>query len=196
MTIKGLDDHITSQPEQPDPKHWHVSRHRDDDDVFITEDFWTALDYAATELRDLAEFEYEGISASGDAGDYEGAYKAFVRSNELDALRNNLAHAIDQHNKIDPDDDIPGTVNDGYRAPLYRGYGGDERIMETALRAVESVNLGSDMAIWECTSELVYLNDTATRESDPDNGQPYHLDEWESVSRFTRGPEPAAMTDR
>ncbi len=195
MTIKGLDNHLTSQPEQPDPVHWHVSRHSEDDDVFITEDFWQALDYAATELRDLSEFEYEGISASGDAGDFESAYEAFKHSNELDALRSNLAHAIQQHERIDPDDDTL-VISDKYRAPLYRGPGGDERIMETALRAIDTVNFGSPVSIWECSQELVYLNDTATREVGPDDGQPYHADEWESVSRFTRGDEPAAMTDR
>jgi hypothetical protein len=188
MTIRGLDAYLTTQPEQPDPKHWHVSRHSNDDDVFIVEDFWYALDYAADELRDLAEFEHEGISANGEAGDFEGAYTAFKRSNELDAVMQQAKHALDQHNKIDPDDDIPGTVNDGYRAPLYQGPGGDEKIMQLALRAVERINNETPVSMWECSDELVYLNDTGTRLSDPDNGQPYHADDWE-------GSYAAAVTD-
>jgi hypothetical protein len=193
MTIRGLDHYLTTQPEQPeqpDPKHWHVSRHSDDDDVFIAEDFWSALDYAAGELRDLAEFEYEGISASGDAGMFELAYTAFKRSNELDAVKMQADHALQPHNKIDPDDDIPGTVNDGYRAPLFRGPGGDEKIMECALRAVERINSATPVSIWECDAELVYLTDTVPiRVTDADNGRPYHADEWE-------GSYAAAMTDR
>jgi hypothetical protein len=208
MSIKGLDAHIcgdncdpaNEKETHPDPTHWHVSRHRDDEDVFITPDIYSALDYAATELRERAEFEWEGIAPSGEAGDYQTAYESWKRSEDLANLAQTAHHAVTQYNLPDVDGDDtsafhePGTV----RAPLYRGYGGDAKIMETAKRAVEAVNMGSPLGIWECSSELVYLNDNGTAESDEDNGFPYHLDDWEPgyQGRFTRGPEPAAMTDR
>ena len=195
--IKGLDAHLTAgPPEQPDPAHWHVSRHSDDEDVFITEDFWNALDYAAGELRDLAEFEYEGISAMGEAGDYEGAYTAFKRSNELDALYEAAIHPRQQHRRTDPDEDE--IITDRHRAPLYRGYGGDDRIMETARRAVEKVNSESPVSIWECSDELVYVddNDHLTGYAEGLGGRPAHADDYDPPTRFTRGPEPAAGTDR
>jgi hypothetical protein len=199
--MKDLDAHLTAgPPESPDETHWHVSRHRDDEDVFIAPDIYSALDYAANELRDLAEFEHDGISPSGEAGDYQGAYEAWKRSQELDSLEATARHAVTQHNLPDVDGDdtsafhVPNTV----RAPLYRGYGGDAKILKTAKRAVEAVNDGSPIGIWECSDELVYLNDSGTAVSDEDNGFPYHLDDWEPgyQGRFTRGPEPAAPTDR
>jgi hypothetical protein len=199
--VKGLDAHLTAgPPESPDPTHWHVSRHRDDEDVFITPDIYSALDYAAGELQALSEFEHDGIGPSGEAGDYQGAYEAWKRSNELDALYETARHPVTQHNLPDVDGDdtsafhAPGTV----RAPLYRGYGGDAKILETAKRSVDAINLDSSVAIWQCSEELVYLNDNGTAESDEDNGFPYHLDDWEPgyQGRFTRGAEPAAMTDR
>jgi hypothetical protein len=206
MSIKGLDAHIcgdncdpaNEKETHPDPTHWHVSRHRDDDDVYITTDIYAALDYAAGELRDRAEFEWEGIGPSGEAGDYQSAYEAWKRSQELDALQNTAAHAVNQHNLPDVDGDdtsafhAPNTV----RAPLYRGYGGDAKILETAKRAVEAVNGGSEIGIWECSEELAYLNENYTAFSDEDNGYPVHMADTYEVSRFTRGPEPAAMTDR
>ncbi len=166
-SIKGLDDHLTTQPESADPVHWHVSRHRSDDDVFIVEDFWSALDYAQTELRDVVDFEWEGISASGEAGDFEGAYHAFKRANELDAVRNQINHAMDQHYG-------PHTV----RAPCYQGPGGDALIKQTADRAVEQLNSETDMEMWECSAELIYLTDTGSLPADPDNGIPYHADDY------------------
>lgn len=202
MTIKGLDAHIcgdncdpVNDRETHPMSHWHVSRHRDDDDVFITTGFWSALDYAATALSELAEFVHGGIGPMGEAGDYQSAYEAWVRSNELDALYQNVKHAGDQHSKADPDEDEQYDAT-RHRAPHYQGYGGDERIMETALRVVEQVNSESELNIWECTSELVYLNDAGTDLSDEDNGFPYHADDYYPPERFTRGDEPAAMTDR
>lgn len=177
MSIKGLDDHITAgQPEQPDPEHYHVSRHSNDDDVAIFTDFWTALDYAATELRELAEFEYEGISASGDAGDFESAYEAFVHSNELDNHHNNVVHVIKQHEATDPDE---GEAYDPakHRAPHWQGYGGDERIMRRALAVAQTVNFETSLKISACFAELIYLTDTGQL-SDEDNGIPYHADEY------------------
>ena len=198
MTIRGLDHYLTTQPEQPDPKHWHVSRHSDDDDVFITEDFWSALDYAKGEVDSLAEFEHDGISCMGDAGDYQGAYEAYKRSNELDAVMQQAKHALDQHSKIDPDDDIPGTVNDGYRAPLFRGPGGDALIMECALRAVERINSETPVSMWECADELVMVSENGLHvlADDDDNGIPAHADDYYPPTRWHRGDEPAAMTDR
>jgi hypothetical protein len=197
MTIKGLDDHLTTQPEQPDPTHWHVSRHGEDDDPFITPDFWTALDYATGELNDLAEFEHEGISANGEMEAYQEAYACFVRSNELDALRNGLKHALDQHSKRDLDENETYDHGKEHRAPLYQGIGGDERIMATAMHAVERVNNGSPMSIWECRDELVYLNDRGDVVGpETGDGIPCDATDYYPPERFTRGDEPAAMSDR
>lgn len=178
--IKGLDAHLTAgPPEQPDPAHWHVSRHSDDEDVLITEDFWNALDYAAGELRELAEFEYEGIAPMGETGDYEGAYTAFKRSNELDALYQRAIHPVQQHRRADPDDDEPSRYDPArWRAPLYRGYGGDDRLMETARRAVEKVNSESPVSIWECSDELIYVDDNDNPTDDANYGRPFHAADY------------------
>lgn len=195
--MKGLDAHLTAgPPESPDPTHWHVSRHREDDDVYITPDIYDALDYAAGELRDRAEFEWEGIAPSGEAGDFEGAYNAWKRSQELDALQSTAAHAVKQHKlpDVDGDDNSAFHAPDTVRAPLYRGYGGDAKILETAKRAAATVNDGSEIGIWECSDELVYVTD-AGEMTDQDNGQPYHADEYDPPTRFTRGAEPPANTD-
>lgn len=196
--MKGLDAHLTAgPPEAADPTHWHVSRHASDDDVYISPDIWDALDYAATTLRERAEFEYEGISASGDAGDYESAYDAFKESNRLDSIYQNAKHIGEQHKLPDVDGDdtsafhAPGTV----RAPLYRGYGGDAKIMERAVRVIQEINSETEIGISECSDELIYLTD-AGEVTDQDNGQPFHADEYDPPVRFTRGAEPPANTDR
>jgi len=189
--MKGLDTHICGDNCDPAftdedngiPVHWHVSRHRDDDDVFITPDIYSALDYAATELQALSEFEHDGIAPSGEAGDFEGAYRAWVRSNELDALYETAVHPCQQYNRTDPDEDET-YVAGKHRAPLYQGYGGDAKLMETAKRAVDQVNGGSALAIWECSDELVYLNENYTAFSDEDNGFPVHAEDWEPGDKY------------
>ena len=195
MTIKGLDNHLTAgPPEQPDPRHWHVSRHSDDDDVFITEDFWSALKYAKGEVDSLAEFEQDGISCMGDSGDFEGAYNAFKRSNELDAVQMQAAHALEQHNKRDLDEDESYDYGVKHRAPLFQGPGGDEKIVELALRAVERINSETPVSMWECDDELVYVNDQGIP-VEQDLGNPAHADDYYPPARWTRGPEPTAMTE-
>lgn len=89
--------------------HWHVRRHNEDDDVFAG-DLPGALDYAVTEMTAMADHEQQGISACGDAGDYEGAYRCYQRAETYGNLAHNLHNIHRQH-----------TVPLAERSPAYQG---------------------------------------------------------------------------
>jgi hypothetical protein len=46
--------------------HYHVRRHSDDDDPFVTDDLFAALGYARDELDHLADMEHEGVSFTAE----------------------------------------------------------------------------------------------------------------------------------
>ncbi len=123
--------------------HWHVKTHSDDDDVAAFEAVFTALGYVGQELTRATDNEYEMITAYGGAGEFEDAYKAFVRTERFAGMAANATTISEQHS----------TPN--LRAPLYATP--DEpanlaRLDVAARHAVELVNgEGPDgFAVWEC----------------------------------------------
>ena len=123
------------------PVHYHVTRHSDDDEPFVTPDLYAALDYAADEIDSLAEFEHESISIFGDMGSYKEAYWAFQRTEALSVLHANVANIVHQHRTKRED-----------RAPLYRDEDGDTLLAESAQRMVEHVNSETPVTLWDCAS--------------------------------------------
>jgi hypothetical protein len=98
---------------------------------------WTI---AATELEHVAEFEHEGISANGEAGDFEEAYRSFQRAESYAGLALNAANLYRQ-----------ATLPLADRAPLYRD-GNPEIWRKSADHVVDQVNSDgpNGFAIWEC----------------------------------------------
>lgn len=90
-------------------EHWHVQRHTEDDDVFVTTDVVTALGYAADELNLITESEHENIRLHGEAGEFEQAYRAFDHVQAWSVLVANLRTLVANAEKYP-----------GYRAPLYQ----------------------------------------------------------------------------
>ena len=102
--------------------HWHVSIHSEDDDVYITDDLFAALDYAAQELDRAADFEHDGVSVVAakvedarswgkkypDVYEMEEALLSFAKCERYANLMLNARNMVKQHN-ADTDD----------RAPLY-----------------------------------------------------------------------------
>jgi hypothetical protein len=135
--------------------HWHVTRHSDDDELFTADDLFSALDYAATELDQLTEFEYEyasgvasRVTGSGDVGAYEmtEALKSLARSEAYSALHADAVNMWKQHT----------TPNDE-RASLYRdtwmrdpGTTGDQRLDTAAHHVIAQINDESPLSIWPC----------------------------------------------
>lgn len=89
--------------------HWHVQRHAEDDDVFVTEDFVEIFQYAAEALALRAEHEYEGVSAHGEAGAFEQAYHDYQAGERYALLSDNAGNIYRQ-----------GASPIFGRAPLYR----------------------------------------------------------------------------
>jgi hypothetical protein len=126
--------------------HYHVITHPDDEDGYTTDDLFAAVDYAGDELDRLADFEHDGISASGEQGDYESAYNAFVRMERYNGLMLNAANMVKQHN-----------AKRGDRAPIYRPSWKDQGteeadtvLFQSAKHVVQMINEGSPLSIWEC----------------------------------------------
>lgn len=120
-------------------EHWHVTRHSDDDDPYVTSDLYAALGYASEELDLMAEYEHSGIGTLGDAGMWEEAYRCWQRCEQYNALHLQALNIVTQH-EVAPE----------HRAPLYQGDDWEGRLRESALRVAASVGEGSPMAIWDC----------------------------------------------
>lgn len=110
--------------------HWHVKRHDGDDDVFAG-DLAGALDYAETEMTRVADHEHEGITACGEAEDFEEAYASFKRSEAYAGLAANLDNIHKQR-----------TLPVEKRAPLYRGDDAETRakLDASTARVIDTVN--------------------------------------------------------
>lgn len=121
--------------------HWHVQRHNEDDDVYAVEDLAYALNYAATELERVADFEHDGITANGEAGDFEEAYRAFQRAETYAGLAANATNLYRQ-----------ATLPLAERAPLYRD-GNPEVWRKSADHVVDQINGDgpNGFEIWECS---------------------------------------------
>lgn len=131
--------------------HYHVERHPNDDDVFLADDIFTALDYAQDELSTMASFHYEGISANGEAGDYREAYKAFLASEELANLAANAANMADTFAQRKPAPPLYRLAND-------KPYTVDVPVLrESAERTVDLINTNvySRMSIRECSLDVM-----------------------------------------
>lgn len=89
--------------------HYHVQRHREDDNIIATRTRVNAFECAAEELEHASLAEYERISVHGEAKEYEDAYNAFTNYESWENLAGNLANLVRQSN-ADPDK----------RAPHYR----------------------------------------------------------------------------
>jgi hypothetical protein len=125
----------------PSVTHWHVRRHAEDDDELTIETIFGALDYASTELERIADHEHEGIAACGESGEFEEAYRCFVRANEFGNLQLN-AHVIATQWSLAPAE----------RAPHYQSDDGPARLLTGALHQVSEINSNGPegFAIYEC----------------------------------------------
>jgi hypothetical protein len=144
--------------------HYHVTRHGDDDDPYITDDIYAALDYAATELAELADMEGQHVDEVANRvaeipesrhmpeddprnvseWEMEQALRAWARSAKYDNLHANAANMYKQH-----------TAEDAERAPLYQSTGftdADRRspLYESAVHVWYEINENSPISIWEC----------------------------------------------
>lgn len=135
-------------------EHWHVIRHNDDDDHYVTMDIYRALDYAQDELRETGEFYWEGITALGEQKMYEEAFKNFQLWQTFDNLRSNVKNVVKQHNS---------EVKD--RAPLYsdpdviHDYAESSPLFKTALWVIDNVNRDTAMNIYSCTGDDVIADE-------------------------------------
>jgi hypothetical protein len=121
-------------------KHWHVSRHPDDEDVFVCNTLFDALGYAAEELRCLADGEYECITGFGELELYREAYESFVRSESYDVLRRNAQYVADQHKAPIPKRAVAFQRN-------------EYALSMRAMRLVGEISERSPLQLWPC--ELV-----------------------------------------
>jgi hypothetical protein len=164
----------------PPVNHYHVRRHSEDEDPYITDDLFSALDYAATELDNMADFEHDGISACGEQGDYESAYEAFVKCERYNNLMMNARNMVKQKGAFYAD-----------RAPLYQvnsadwvGRVGNEladardaadaRLFESAIRTAGEINSGSPIGIGQCDAPMRTWPD----EDQMHGGESYCADEY------------------
>lgn len=160
---------LTRFPPLPGPgitpgiDHWHVTRHSEDSDMFVTYDMYEAIAYAGDTLREASEFAHEGITASGEAGDFEGAYESFKRSEALHGLFLNALNMETQHTAAPQD-----------RAPLYQEdnahYTPGAPLYDSALWNIGQINEGSAVRIWPCEYTAEAAGDRAAEfgEDDPE----------------------------
>lgn len=127
-------------------KHWHVQRHNEDDDIFATWDRAEAFAYAADELNRMADHEREGISACGEGGGFEEAYRCFERAERYAGL---AANAANIHKQL--------TAPVVQRAPLYAGQDEGYSLVllgvavARQLAALNGPESPAGFRVWECT---------------------------------------------
>lgn len=128
-------------------EHWHIDVATDEDSESAYPSIYQALDALAWELDNLLDFEIQGITALGDSGDFEEAYRSYQRSEKISNVLDNIRNVVKQH-------DLP--VSD--RAPFYQtGWGNDDspdnasmRLLESAKHVAEMVNSDTRLSIWHC----------------------------------------------
>lgn len=140
-------------------EHWHIDRKTDEDSEMAFTTIYAALEALETEVRDRADFHYQGISANGDTGCYELAYQDFQAWATYDNALSNMQNVSRQHS-------LPATSPD--RAPLYRAdirptYAEqskaevEARLLETAKWVAEQVNSGTIFEVWPCSQDDVIV---------------------------------------
>ena len=107
-------------------EHFHIDASAEGPDC--CSDIFAALDSAHFWIDGEADAEHQSISALGEAGDYEGAFRAWQRSETLSVLALNIANVTDHHyERKQP-------------APLYSGEDAATLLHEAALRLVDEIN--------------------------------------------------------
>lgn len=124
--------------------HWHVDTGLLDGTIETCGDVFDALNVVSEALEDLVDYEHQGISACGDAGDFESAYRCFQRYERYDVLARNARHMWGQSR-------LPWAE----RAPLF--HGGDDKLIESAHWHVS--NIESDGPEWLSVAECPYSDD-------------------------------------
>lgn len=173
--------------------HYHVNRHSDDEDPYVAESLFDALDYARTELDSLADFEHDYVSTTAqrveeartmgakypEVYEMEEALLSFAKAERYSNLMANAANMVKQNRTKHAD-----------RAPLYqidwrdknggtrRGWDAvkeaNARLVDAATRTAHTINEGSPLGIWDCNAALGTGPDT-----DPlHNGETYCAEEY------------------
>lgn len=107
-------------------QHFHIDASADGPDC--ADDVFAALEGAHFWIDGECDAEHQSISALGDMGDYEGAYRAWQKSEALSVLLLNISNITDHHyGRKQP-------------APLYSGDDAAELLHDAALRIVEEIN--------------------------------------------------------
>jgi hypothetical protein len=175
--------------------HYHVRRHSDDDDPYVSDDLFACLDYAATELDQLADFEHDYVSTvaakveedwsrvSGLVTPHEAreALLSFAKCERYVALMANARNIVKQHNTPRRD-----------RAPLYtEGWldqgakEADARLLLAANHTAQEINDGSPISIGGCTAEMRTWPD----EDQMHGGETYCSDEYpDGYAGYQDGP--------
>ena len=144
--------------------HWHVTRHSEDDDPYITSSLYDALDYAARELGALADSEHTYVSTVAERV-AEDPYRNPCHYDEMEAALRSFAkaerYANLSLNAAKFDKQIRADIAD--RAPLYQDdqiwlAPGDvdnpeSNLYKSALWVVGNINSGSPMSVWGCEAE-------------------------------------------
>jgi hypothetical protein len=123
-----------------DNLHYHVS-HAQSDNTYYAGNLFSALLCAEDDLRQDTDFAFEGISALGDEGMFEGAYESFKTWQALDNILSNVKNIIFQYQ-----------AKESERAPLYQGNGWLSRLNESALHVMGMVNDNTQVFIGPCMS--------------------------------------------
>lgn len=158
--------------------HYHVNRHSDDEDPYLSESLFDALDYARTELDSLADMEHSNVSYTAQrveeartmGGKYPDVYEmedemeeallSFSKAERYTGLMANAANMVKQNDAFYAE-----------RAPLYQvdsadwvGRAGNEladardaadaRLLDAAKRVARTINEGSPLGIWDCNAAL------------------------------------------
>lgn len=146
--------------------HYHLSRHNEDDDPYISADLYAVLDYAADELDRLADSEhgyvsdvagrvkdgYRGTLANSKVSESEmqDALLSFGKIETWTALVANGRNMARQH-----------TAKRAARAPVYRPSWQDQgteesdaRLLHSAKNVLEAFQADSPFDVWECEADL------------------------------------------
>jgi hypothetical protein len=144
--------------------HWHVTRHSEDDDPYVTGSIYDALDYAARELNELADHEHDFVSTVASRvaehpdrnpchyDEMEAALRSFMKAEHYSSLALNAASRYKQSRASIAD-----------RAPLFQEdqvflAPGDAdnpqaKLYQSATWTAGEVNSGSPLSIWSCEAE-------------------------------------------
>lgn len=137
--------------------HYHVVRHSEDADPYVTGTVYSALDYAAQELRDLADFEtsyVSGVAERVSNGDYvvesemEDALKSYSKAETYNNLAINAQIRADNHEQLRNE-----------RPPLFQDDTTDDNdprslLFQSAVRVMDKINTESPLSIWDCEKDL------------------------------------------